>query len=57
MSRNKNPHAVAIARPTAPGDPYIITCPCGFVAEAHYPTAALVGAYDHKGTLYEGSGR
>lgn len=42
-------HAVAIARPMSPGDPYVITCACGFVAEASYPTAALVGAYGHKG--------
>lgn len=42
-------HTPAITRPMSPGGPYVITCGCGFVAEAHYPTAALVGAYTHEG--------
>lgn len=42
-------HELAIAKPTTPGAPYIITCTCGLLAEAHFPTAALVAAYHHDG--------
>lgn len=44
-------HKPTITPPASPGGPYIIACACGFIAEASYPTAALVGAYDHAGTL------
>lgn len=43
-------HHPTITRPAAPGEPYMIVCACGYVAEAFYPIAALVGAYAHKET-------